>query len=102
VQGKKGNFYGTTFGGGAHSYGFGTVFEITSKGKLTTLYSFCAQPGCVDGKAPVAGLMQSATGKFYGTTFVGGVYGASDCGYYGNSGCGTLFRLAEKPPFSIP
>ncbi len=98
VQGRNGNLYGTTFGGGAHGYG-GTVFEITPKGKLTTLYSFCSQPNCSDGTAPYAGLAQGSNGKFYGTTVWGGVYGASDCGVYGNSGCGTLFRLAEKPPF---
>jgi uncharacterized repeat protein (TIGR03803 family) len=96
VQGSSGKFYGTTYGGGANGFG-GTVFEITPKGKLTTLYSFCAQSNCIDGLSPVAGLMQAATGKLYGTTFEGGVYGASECGGYGSAGCGTLFRLAVEP-----
>ena len=47
VQGLDGNFYGTTFAGGANksctNFGFvgcGTVFRITPCGKLTTLHSF--------------------------------------------------------------
>ena len=49
VQGTDGNFYGTTYGGGANtSYcadtgynGCGTVFKISPSGTLTVLYSFC-------------------------------------------------------------
>jgi uncharacterized repeat protein (TIGR03803 family) len=40
VQGRNGNFYGTTGNGGANGIADGTVFEITPKGKLTTLYNF--------------------------------------------------------------
>jgi uncharacterized repeat protein (TIGR03803 family) len=49
VQGFDGSFYGTTGSGGA--YGQGTVFKITPSGTLTTLYSFCGQSGCPDGRA---------------------------------------------------
>ena len=38
MQGSDGNFYGTTYYGGANNVG--TVFEITPGGTLTTLYSF--------------------------------------------------------------
>src|ERR1035438_5459485 len=38
VQGTDGNFYGTTYDGGAT--GGGTIFQITPSGTLTTLYSF--------------------------------------------------------------
>ncbi len=38
VQATDGNFYGTTFEGGAN--GVGTVFKITPSGTLTTLHSF--------------------------------------------------------------
>ena len=68
-----GNFYGTTEAGGAN--GAGTVFEVTPAGQLTTLYSFCSQPGCTDGGYPYAGLVQ-AGGNFYGTTLGGGANGA--------------------------
>jgi len=70
IQGTDGDFYGTTYFGGA--YGMGAVFKVTSGGELTTLYSFCAQTGCPDGKLPNAGLVQAANGNFYGTTGQGG------------------------------
>jgi uncharacterized repeat protein (TIGR03803 family) len=66
VQAGDGNFYGTTWGGGASNSG--TVFRITPTGTLTTLYSFCSQPGCTDGEGPSAGLVQASDGNLYGTT----------------------------------
>ena len=70
VQAIDGNFYGTTFGGGANDEG--TVFKITPSGGLTTLYSFCGQANCADGQHPLAGLIQATDGNFYGTTWYGG------------------------------
>jgi uncharacterized repeat protein (TIGR03803 family) len=72
VQATDGNFYGTTESGGANFYG--TVFKITSGGKLTTLYSFCAQTNCTDGGQPDGALIQATDGNFYGTTQLGGAY----------------------------
>ena len=80
VQGTDGNFYGTTQAGGAN--GAGTVFKMTPGGMLTTLYSFCSQPGCADGTSPVAALVQATDGNFYGTTISGGL-----------NGSGTVFRI---------
>ncbi len=70
IQATDGNFYGTTLQGGAHNAG--TLFEISPAGKLTTLYSFCSQPGCTDGIQPIAGLTQATNGTFYGSTSAGG------------------------------
>ena len=42
VQGRDGNFYGTTRYGG--SSGYGTVSRITPTGVYTTLHSFTAIP----------------------------------------------------------
>jgi uncharacterized repeat protein (TIGR03803 family) len=71
VQGTDGNFYGTTFWGGANSActsGCGTVFSVTPKGKLTTLHSFDG----TDGNYPEGALIQATDGNFYGTTVEGG------------------------------
>jgi uncharacterized repeat protein (TIGR03803 family) len=78
VQGSDGNFYGTTSTGGAK--GFGTVFQISAAGALSTLYSFTNGN---DGEQPQAALVQGSDGNFYGTTFSGGQ------GRYG-----TVFRLS--------
>ena len=87
VQATNGNLYGTTYGGGAN--GYGTVFQITPGGTLTTLYSFCSQSGCTDGDSSLAGLVQDTNGDLYGTTWEGG---ANDVGC--SQGCGTVFRLS--------
>jgi uncharacterized repeat protein (TIGR03803 family) len=89
VQATNGNFYGTTYEGGASSAcldGCGTVFEITASGTLTTLHSFDS----TDGANPVAGLVQATNGNFYGTTYGGGA--SSAC----SSGCGTVFEITAS------
>ena len=98
VQADDGNFYGTTFEGGANAecysgvkLGCGTVFQMTPEGKLATLYSFCAQPGCTDGAILFSGLVQASDGNFYGTTYVGGASAA--CSYGTIVGCGTVFQI---------
>jgi uncharacterized repeat protein (TIGR03803 family) len=78
IQATDGNFYGTTYFGGAYDDcesvigGCGTVFKMSPEGTLTTLYSFCAMSQCDDGNFPYAGLVQAADGNFYGTAFYGG------------------------------
>ncbi len=90
IQATDGNFYGTTFSGGA--YGHGTIFEMTPRGALKTLYSFCAQSGCTDGANPYAALVQDTNGTFYGTTSDGGTYNVTyPCD---GGGCGTVFSLS--------
>ena len=79
VQGSDGNFYGTTYGGGAN--GNGTVFRITPSGTLTTLWSFTYDS---DGELPSA-LVQGSDGNFYGTTYDGGA-----------NGNGTVFRITPS------
>jgi uncharacterized repeat protein (TIGR03803 family) len=83
VQAPGGEFYGTTYSGGAN--GHGAVFEITPSGTLTTLYSFCSQSACPDGEGPEAGLVRAAGGDLYGTTSSGGA----------NDG-GTAFRITPS------
>lgn len=73
IQATDGNFYGVTAGGGNN--GYGTVFQITPSGTLTTLYNFCSQTNCSDGESPSAALIQATDGNFYGTTLRGGTKG---------------------------
>jgi uncharacterized repeat protein (TIGR03803 family) len=71
--GTNGNFYGTSAYGGAD--GWGTVFEITTNGGFTALYSFTDGS---DGAAPYAALTLGPNGNFYGTT------AGDDSSTYGN------------------
>jgi uncharacterized repeat protein (TIGR03803 family) len=73
VQGTNGYLYGTTFYGGPAN--FGTVFKVTTAGKLTTIYNFCSQASCTDGSNPQGGLLRATNGSFYGVTNQGGAYG---------------------------
>jgi uncharacterized repeat protein (TIGR03803 family) len=92
ILATDGNLYGTTTEGGAycHPNGCGTVFKITQDGALTTLYSFCAQPGCADGASPQGGLIQATDGNFYGTTTSGGP-----------TNNGTIFKLTSDGVLTI-
>ena len=85
----NGNFYGTTYFGGAN--GAGTVFQITAEGVERVLYSFCSEPNCADGGQPYAGLVLGTDGDFYGTTYFGGIYNGV-CMY----GCGTVFKITSS------
>jgi len=64
VQGKDGDFYGTTYSGGANvpadENGNGTVFKITPSGELTTLLSFNG----INGGSSTVPLVQGATATF--------------------------------------
>lgn len=88
VEGRDGNFYGTTARGGAHSQG--TVFKITPGGALTTLYSFCSETNCADGSDPRAGLSLANDGAFYGTTYSGGAYSN-----------GAVFRISTSGRYTV-
>ncbi len=66
IQGRDGNFYGTTSYGG--SYGKGGVFKLSLTGELTALCSFNG----TNGNNPQTNLVEHANGNFYGTTSSGG------------------------------
>jgi uncharacterized repeat protein (TIGR03803 family) len=81
TPGVDGNFYGTTSGGGTNG-GYGTVFQVTTNGQLTSLFSF----DYTNGGEPYATLTPGADGNFYGTTYIGGT----------NGGYGTVFRVTTN------
>jgi len=68
VEGSDGNLYGTTLEDASYGYD-GTVFQVTTSGALSTLYSFA---GLSDGDQPYGGLVQGSDGNLYGTTYDGG------------------------------
>ena len=76
LTGPDGDLYGTTLNGGAG--GVGTVFQITTNGTLTTLFTFAT----TNGANPYAGLTLGPDGYLYGVTSGGGTNNA-----------GVIFRL---------
>jgi uncharacterized repeat protein (TIGR03803 family) len=87
VEDGSGNFYGTTASGGASNAG--TVFELTSSGVESVLYSFT---GASDGAVPQAGVFRDTDGTLYGTTNSGG---DSVCK------CGTVFKLSPALELTV-
>ena len=85
VLGTDGNFYGTTENGGGNSNGYGSVFQMTPAGVVTTLHSFAN----TDGSNPTAPLVLGSDGNFYGTTSSGG------SGTYG-----TVFKITSTGAFT--
>jgi uncharacterized repeat protein (TIGR03803 family) len=85
IQDAAGNFYGTTYQGGAE-LASGTVFKLDSTGHETVLHNFCSANDCSDGQFPTAGLIQDAAGNLYGTTNGGSAF------YDGGNG-GAVFKL---------
>ncbi len=85
VMDGRGNLYGTTGGeGGDCAFGCGTVFRLSSKGKIAVLHAFT---GGSDGATPDGNLILDAAGHLYGVASAGG---GGRC----SGGCGVVFRLA--------
>ena len=84
----NGKLYGTTESGGSctGSGGCGTVFEVSTSGSESVLYSF---KGGTDGEYPFAGLI-AVNGELYGTTYLGGA-----------AGYGTVFKVNTSGSESV-
>jgi uncharacterized repeat protein (TIGR03803 family) len=85
VQDTAGDYYGTTFLGGAS--GYGVVFKLGTAGHETVLHSFT---GGADGANPLGGVVLDPEGNLYGTTFNGGSGKYLAC--FGGP-CGVVFKL---------
>jgi uncharacterized repeat protein (TIGR03803 family) len=88
VQGGDGNFYGTTYYGGANN-NTGTIFQLTPGGVLNTLYSF---GGAADSAFPVGGLIRGSDGNWWGTTS-GGTISSPE-------GKGAIFKITPGGVFT--
>src|SRR5258708_2426955 len=93
VQGRDGNLYGATGGGGVsantcsslgYNAGCGTVFKMDALGNVTLLHSFDG----TDGFGP-AGVILASDGYYYGVTGAGGA-----------NNLGTLFRISAGGIFT--
>ena len=81
-----GNLFGTTFQGGAYSYG--TVFELDPQGRETIVYNFCRKTPCTKGALP-GGVIPGKNGSIYGITYSGGNYSCNI------TACGTVFKINQ-------
>ena len=85
AQGPDGELYDTDYSGG--EYNNGSVFEMSTSGDYTLLYSFCATdyPVCSDGWGPEGGVTLGTDGNLYGTTYGGGT-----------NNYGTVFKITPS------
>jgi uncharacterized repeat protein (TIGR03803 family) len=91
VADKQGTLYGSTYAGGGASCtgGCGTVFALTPTASGYAESILHAFQGGTDGYFPYAGLVVTAKGALYGTTYLGG---GTACN---KTGCGIVFELAR-------
>ncbi len=91
IEDGQGNFFGTSYQGGA--YGYGAVFEyVPGSSTATALYAFSTKDSQYhnsDGAGPLAPVLLANDGNFYGTATYGGTYGD-----------GTVFRLTPAGVFT--
>lgn len=81
VQGRDGNFYGTT-SWSSSSLSLATIYKITPSGIFTTLFSLNGLKVTVGSLSP---LVQGTDGNFYGTDSEGG-----------SSGTGSVFKMTPS------
>jgi uncharacterized repeat protein (TIGR03803 family) len=85
VQDNKGNFFGTTLGGGGAEK-FGAVFEFTASHQFKHLYSFVPR---VDGGDSAAAAILANDGNLYGVNL------------YGGNADGTIYEATPEGDFSL-
>ncbi len=87
IQDGKGNFYGTTFGGGASNWG--VVFKLSKSGAETVLHTFAG--GSSDGEFPMyTSLLMDKKGNLYGITEQGG-----------GSDRGVVYKLSKRGKLTV-
>ncbi|HEY2799768.1 MAG TPA: choice-of-anchor tandem repeat GloVer-containing protein [Chthoniobacterales bacterium] len=100
IQGSDGLLYGTTQSGGPLPTDNGTIFKMTIKGDLHTLFAFPQTIGgplngaYLNGRQPLAGLVQGTDGAFYGTNRLEGMRSPTNA-----FGDGTVFKITSGGAF---
>jgi uncharacterized repeat protein (TIGR03803 family) len=84
----SGNAYGTTPGGGTHTWG--TVYELSPVAGGGWIEKLLHNFNVTDGSEPFANVILDASGNLYGTTQNGGA--STTC----SGGCGVVFKLSPK------
>ncbi|MDB6129939.1 MAG: 3-carboxymuconate cyclase, partial [Verrucomicrobiales bacterium] len=87
VEGRDGDFYGTTMFSGTR--GLGTIFKLTKEGAATLLYSM--GESILSPYYPMSPMLMASDGSFFGTSAGGG----------NSSGRGTVFNYTPGAPLSI-
>ncbi len=90
-----GIFFGTTSQGGSELCSCGTVFQITTSGAESVVYSF---DDSYRGGSPRGSLFLDGAGTLYGTTFLGGV---TRCPSGLGGGCGTIYKLTGASGYAL-
>jgi uncharacterized repeat protein (TIGR03803 family) len=106
VLATSGDLFGLTEAGGADDSG--TFFKITPNGTLTSLQSFCAVPGCLEGEY-LNPLVRGTNGDFYFTTEANGTENSGTVSRFTpegtlttlyNFGCGETGCPGGRTPFA--
>ncbi|MGA7503401.1 MAG: choice-of-anchor tandem repeat GloVer-containing protein, partial [Candidatus Sulfotelmatobacter sp.] len=84
MQGRNGQFFGTTGGEGGTNYG--TIFQLSTRGVLKQLYTF----DDTSGSQPSGGLTLATDGNLYGTASLGG-----------SAGLGVLFKMSPSGTYTV-
>jgi uncharacterized repeat protein (TIGR03803 family) len=83
---RNGDMIGTTTSGGANDNG--TLFKLTTKGKLKVLHAFTSD----EGAEARGNLYRDKAGNFYGTALFGGTDGSGTVFKYGSDGTFTVLH----------
>jgi len=99
---RDGSFYGTTFFGGSYdcdgTYGCGTVFKMSTRGRLTTLHTFDLS----DGAFPGAAFVEGPDNGLYSTSSGGGKYNLGTVFKSTRSGAITLLHHFRGGDGALP
>jgi uncharacterized repeat protein (TIGR03803 family) len=89
-QGRNGNLYSTIESNG--TYSLGSVYEMTTAGAYSTVFSFCAEgnPCASTGADPEGGVVLGFDGELWGTTLNGG-----------NDSAGTVFKVTPAGKLTL-